>query len=122
MIHRGIFFSAILLLCLTFSAQADWLGCFKCPTDEDVDYNPRCVKAAIPPWPICLLNDLDGWVDKALDSADRCCGDDLSMCKCPKKDSPKFLHNIDLWCRDIEFCDDKHNSNIKPVDSLATVE
>lgn len=122
MIYRRIFFSLVLLYFLSVPAQGNWLTCFKCPTDEDGDYSPRCVKAAIPPWPICLMNDLDGWVDKALDSADRCCGDDKSMCKCPKKDSPKFLHDIDLWCKDIQFCDDQDNANIKSIDTLAAIE
>lgn len=103
--HRTIL-TVILFAYLVTSTHAQWLRCLKCPTDEDGDYNPKCVQAVVPPWPICLFRDLDGWVDKAIDSADRCCGHDTSLCRCPKKDTPEFERKMKLWCHDVDFCDD----------------
>eukprot|EP00978_Attheya_sp_CCMP212_P012800 scaffold31989_cov54-Attheya_sp.AAC.3 len=79
------------------------LKCFKCPTSED--YEPSCLKSSIPPWPICLLHGVDYWVHTAEDSATRCCAaDDLSECKCPKKDTPDFQNLIGDWCNGVSKC------------------
>jgi hypothetical protein len=51
-----------------------------------------------------LLKSSNEWVDKAIDSASRCCGDDLSECKCPKKDTEKFFDKIDEYCNGVATC------------------
>ena len=77
---------------------------FQCPTDDS--YLPSCAENVIPPWPICKSKSFDEWVEKARDCASRCCGGDLSECKCPKKDTDKFLDRIDEWCDGVYSCDD----------------
>jgi hypothetical protein len=84
--------------------ESKWLGCFSCPTSDD--YSAECVENITPPWPICLLHTTDEWVDKAMDSASRCCGDDLTKCKCPKKDTQKFLDGIGDYCDGVATCAD----------------
>jgi len=98
---------SLVFLAFLGSVESKWLGCFSCPTSDD--YSAECVENITPPWPICLLHTTDFWVDKAMDSATRCCGDDLSECKCPKKDTRKFLDRIDDYCDGVATCaeDDK---------------
>ena len=75
---------------------------FKCPKSDA--YDPACLRSAIPPWPICLFHSVDDFVDHAQDSATRCCGDDISACRCPKKNTDKFLNDIGEWCRGVASC------------------
>uniref|UniRef100_A0A7S1VJ52 Uncharacterized protein n=1 Tax=Grammatophora oceanica TaxID=210454 RepID=A0A7S1VJ52_9STRA len=77
--------------------------CFHCPKDDS--YPTTCTRSAIPPWPICLIKDVKGFVAKSQDGATRCCKTDLSECKCPKKDTDKFKDEIESWCADIATCD-----------------
>lgn len=98
--HFTKFSFLVILILLSNLVYSTWfgLGCFKCPTSDE--YEPGCLDAAIPPWPICLLKDADGWVDKAIDAADRCCGEDTSECRCPSTDSPKFQD----YCDGVDLC------------------
>jgi|EP01083_Nonionella_stella_P088805 hypothetical protein len=75
---------------------------FECPTDDSID--PACLDSAIPPWPICKFGTVDDFVSKAKDGATRCCGDDISECKCPKKDTDAFLDKITSWCDGVSKC------------------
>lgn len=75
---------------------------FECPTDDS--YPQSCLDSAIPPWPICKFHTAESWVDSAKDSATRCCGDDISECKCPKKDTQRFQDRIDEWCDAVLTC------------------
>ena len=88
--------------------RAGW-ECFECPKDHDNKYSEECLDNAIPPWPICLFHDVDYFVDKSMDGATRCCGDDTSACRCPKKDTPSFLERIDEWCEGIATCSKNDN-------------
>jgi hypothetical protein len=73
-----------------------------CPTDDSFD--PKCLESVMPPYPICTKLPASEWVKKGIDGASRCCGDDLSECKCPVKDSEKFLNKIGAHCEGIETC------------------
>ncbi len=86
-----------------FYSEAD-CPFFECPTDES--YPKTCLDNVIPPWPICKFGTVEKFVAKAKDGATRCCGDDLSACKCPKKDTDKFLDEIGPWCDGVSTCDD----------------
>lgn len=89
-----------LLIIASVSPIESW-----CPTSED--YSQTCLDAITPPWPICMLYSAEYWVSSAIDSATRCCGDDLSECNCPKKDSPDFLAKIGAYCDGVATCDDQ---------------
>lgn len=96
-----------------------WLSCFHCPTSDD--YDPACVDAIMPPWPICLFHSVDYWVENAIDSESRCCGDDISECKCPHKDTAKFKERIEAYCEGVQKCKSSRelfHSNANPFDSL----
>jgi len=73
-----------------------------CPKDDSLD--PKCLENIIPPWPICLFHDVDYFLSKSLDGSSRCCGDDISECKCPKKDTDKFKSKIGEWCAGVATC------------------
>eukprot|EP00980_Cylindrotheca_fusiformis_P024344 scaffold11783_cov120-Cylindrotheca_fusiformis.AAC.4 len=93
----------VLLVFVGFGAnQAGILDCFKCPTSDN--YSDECLQHVLPPWPICLANNAEYFVEKAKGSAPRCCTGDLSECHCPKKDSPKFLNRIDDYCSRVQKC------------------
>jgi hypothetical protein len=77
-------------------------SCFSCPRSDD--YSPECLDAITPPWPICLRHSSEEWVNIAIDSIPRCCGDDLTNCKCPMKDSQYFLNRIDDYCDGADIC------------------
>lgn len=80
---------------------------FHCPTSSS--YPQSCLSNIIPPWPICLTKNVTEWYNVSKDSSTRCCKDngDLSECKCPHKDSAKFLDKIGDWCEGVKTCDDK---------------
>ena len=84
-------------------------SCLQCPTTDD--YSEECLIYALPPWPICLFHDANYFVAKSIDGASRCCQDDLTECRCPKKDSPKFLDQIGGWCKGVQACK-KNNAEI----------
>ena len=92
----------LVLLLLPYTEAEGWLSCFKCPTD--VSYDTKCLKSAIPPWPVWLFHDAKYWVDSALDGATRCCADNSIDCRCPKKDTKRFKENIVAWCVDVAGC------------------
>ena len=75
---------------------------FHCPKDDS--YDPACLRSALPPWPICLFHSVDDFVEHAKDSATRCCGDDTTDCRCPKKASTKFQNHIAEWCIGVASC------------------
>jgi hypothetical protein len=93
---RSIFLSVLVIL-LASSVQAGF-----CPTDDK--YTAECLKSSIPPWPICLFHDAEYFVTQAKDGATRCCGDDITECKCPKKDTEKFQGAIGDWCDGVKTC------------------
>ena len=99
------FLLSLLIIATISPIESKWLSCFNCPTSDA--YGPQCLDSVTPPWPICLLHSVDYWVDSAIDSATRCCGDDLSECNCPKKDSPDFLAKIGAYCDGVATCDDQ---------------
>mmetsp|Transcript_4651 Transcript_4651/g.6049 ORF Transcript_4651/g.6049 Transcript_4651/m.6049 type:complete len:144 (-) Transcript_4651:251-682(-) len=102
-----VLFISVLFL-WTSSSSDSKIGCpFHCPRDDS--YPPSCLDNVIPPWPICLFKSVDEWVEKAQDGASRCCGYDLSECKCPKKDTDQFLDKIDAWCDGVDTCGDEKN-------------
>mmetsp|Transcript_11981 Transcript_11981/g.19864 ORF Transcript_11981/g.19864 Transcript_11981/m.19864 type:complete len:135 (-) Transcript_11981:133-537(-) len=99
----AILASAILFAAFSVDAEGFSFKCpFKCPTDDS--YDPACLRSVIPPWPICLFKNVDDFVDHAQDSAIRCCGDDTSDCRCPKKDTDKFQDSIGEWCKGVASC------------------
>lgn len=80
----------------------------ECPHDTDNKYDPQCLQAAIPPFPICQHKTVDEWVQHAINAQDRCCPkspqDKLEECKCPQKRSQHFLNKIDSHCTGVEIC------------------
>ena len=92
--------SAILLLLIASGAEA--LGCPRkwlrklCPNDENI--SDECLDHILPPFPICLKKSAAAWVDQARDAGKRCCGEDMSKCQCPKKDTPAFQEKIVAYC------------------------
>jgi hypothetical protein len=74
----------------------------RCPTDDT--YAQKCLESAMPPYPICTKQTVDEWVDKALVGYDRCCGEQMGRCKCPRKDTPRFASKIGDWCAGVETC------------------
>ena len=89
----------------TTSLVSTFTSCpfFECPTDDS--YLESCLDSVIPPWPICKFHTVEDWVASAKDSSSRCCGDDMSMCKCPKKDTQAFLDKIGEWCDGVATCE-----------------
>ena len=57
------------------------------------------------------------WVEKAVDSATRCCKDDgeLSECMCPVKDTDKFMDNIGNYCDAVDICQADEQSIHTPI-------
>ncbi|CAB9502378.1 expressed unknown protein [Seminavis robusta] len=109
--------SALLLLAASASAEGFCFKClFECPKDDA--YGPACIRSVMPPWPICKFRNVDDFVEHAKDGATRCCGDDLSACRCPKKDSPKFLERIDDWCKGVASCGCREGDEDCPGDNL----
>ena len=86
------------------SSSSSGAGCHKgCPTDKK--YDPKCLEAAMPPYPICSKLSADEWVRKAIDGSSRCCGgDDISNCRCPVKTSDRFRNRIGGHCEGVEIC------------------
>uniref|UniRef100_A0A6V2FJ27 Uncharacterized protein n=1 Tax=Ditylum brightwellii TaxID=49249 RepID=A0A6V2FJ27_9STRA len=102
--RQGLLRSALLLTILGGFGVYLKSSCMKCPTDDS--YSPECLKSVIPPWPICLFHDVPTFVEHSEDAATRCCKEDgdLSECKCPHKDSEKFIDHIDEWCEGVAAC------------------
>ena len=74
----------------------------RCPTDGA--YPTSCLQNVMPPYPICTYNTAAKWVQKATAGHAHCCGQDLSTCSCPQKNSDKFQSKIDSWCAAVETC------------------
>ncbi len=85
-------------------SQDDWWK--YCPQPEaNSKYSEECYKATTPPPFVCKNMKPDEWVEAALDSYPRCCGDDLSACKCPVKNFwPPFKARIGDYCAKVEIC------------------
>ena len=88
----------------------------ECPRDDA--YSDKCLKSAIPPYPICLNRSVKQWVEKAISDHDDCCGDDPNVCKCPKKETVEFQNKIADWCAGVETCAAINTKLFKSVDSL----
>jgi hypothetical protein len=73
-----------------------------CPKDDQ--YAAKCLESVMPPYPICTKKTVDEWVVKAWQGHDDCCGDDMTMCKCPQKNSAKFAGKLGDWCAGVETC------------------
>ncbi len=71
-----------------------------CPTDDSIP--AACLAAVTPPFPVCLGATAVEWVAKAVDSSTRCCGDDISRCRCPVKDGERFREMIGAYCDAVE--------------------
>eukprot|EP01083_Nonionella_stella_P215641 775965_1 len=86
-----------------------------CPTDPNI--SQACLDAVLPPPMVCAFSPgktAQDYVDHAKDSATRCCGDDISACKCPVAGEAPFQAKIGDYCKAVaEDCD-------KPVED-ATV-
>lgn len=97
----------IVLVAAVSISNADAWGGGECPKpDKDnAKYSEACYEATQPPYFVCKNMKPDEWVEKALDSYPRCCGDDLSECKCPVKDYWFFKNKIDSYCAKVEECD-----------------
>ena len=94
----------VTVLLLKAVEAKSWLSCFHCPTSED--YSFECRHGVIPRWPLCLMYTVDDWVDMAIDSSTRCCGDDRTDCKCPKKDTWRFKKRIGDYCEAAKQCEE----------------
>ena len=94
-----VILSAFALLLLTSSSKCPFFECLK-----DDSYEKACLDSVIPPWPICKFKSLKDWVEKAKNGATRCCGNDLSECKCPHKDTDIFKEKIGPWCDAVNKC------------------
>lgn len=58
---------------------------------------------------MCLFHDVDFFVRAAQDGATRCCdgdaaADDMSECRCPKKETEDFKAKIGEWCEGVAAC------------------
>mmetsp|Transcript_2817 Transcript_2817/g.5093 ORF Transcript_2817/g.5093 Transcript_2817/m.5093 type:complete len:148 (+) Transcript_2817:98-541(+) len=85
-------------------SNEDWYK--DCPQSETNKYSEECYKATCPPPFVCDKMTPDEWVEKALESYPRCCGDDLTECKCPVKDVwPPFKAKIGDYCAKVEICE-----------------
>ena len=77
-----------------------------CPTSDK--YSEACLQASIPPYPICLSKTVEEYVEQAIQGYNDCCivsEDDMSTsCKCPQKNSQKFINKISDWCARAETC------------------
>lgn len=114
MARSTLSFLATLLIAVVLtgrhSAQAKLFSVpksLKCPYDDTLPI--ECIKNIIPPWPICLFHDIDYFRRVALDGATRCCDGesaaaDMSECRCPKKDTTKFVDSIGAWCKGVASC------------------
>ena len=102
--------------CIT---RPHWGGCWECPTDDS--YSEECIDGVMPPYPICCSEKrtVQDWVEKAVDSATRCCKDDgeLSECMCPIKDTDKFMDNIGNYCDAVDICQADEQSIHTPIPS-----
>eukprot|EP00584_Thalassiosira_punctigera_P015332 CAMPEP_0172570106 /NCGR_PEP_ID=MMETSP1067-20121228/126209_1 /TAXON_ID=265564 ORGANISM="Thalassiosira punctigera, Strain Tpunct2005C2" /NCGR_SAMPLE_ID=MMETSP1067 /ASSEMBLY_ACC=CAM_ASM_000444 /LENGTH=97 /DNA_ID=CAMNT_0013362115 /DNA_START=69 /DNA_END=359 /DNA_ORIENTATION=- len=86
----ALFFSGL----VAGTTHTDWehIDRDECPTDAS--FTQACWEAVTPPFPICEAKTTAEWVTHALDSSTRCCGEDISECKCPVKDGAKFREKI----------------------------
>ena len=65
----------------------------------------------------------------AIDGSTRCCDGeaaaaDMSECRCPKKDTAKFLDAIGDWCKGVASCptDDGAGADLVEVDATIAAE
>jgi hypothetical protein len=73
-----------------------------CPKDNQ--YTAKCLQSVMPPYPICTKKTVDEWVAKAWQGHDDCCGEDMTTCKCPQKNSATFAGKLGDWCAGVETC------------------
>jgi hypothetical protein len=92
-------------------------GSWSCPSPDDFiasnpEYTSNCVESSIPPYPLCLFHDVEYFVNSAIASASRCCGNmndaDYEQCKCPLKSQLWWQEKIIGWCEDILECPDSN--------------
>ena len=77
-----------------------------CPED---DRFPVGCEMLMPPYPKCLEGDFVDWVHAAMiEGGPDCCGEDLTACKCPIKDSALFESAIADGCEEIQICADAY--------------
>ena len=95
----------VVLVAAVSISNADAWGWGECPKPDEYKYSEACYEATQPPYFVCKDMKPDEWVEKALDSYPRCCGDDLSECKCPVKDYWFFKNKIGSYCAKVEECD-----------------
>ena len=113
----ALLISTLALLAPAATAEGFCFWClFQCPTDDS--YGSACLRSVIPPWPICKFRTIPDFIEHAKESATRCCGDDLSDCKCPKKDTDKFMQDIGPWCQGVASCP----SGDEPTEVVAEAE
>lgn len=99
------FFLTFLVILVATLSKADAWGWGECPQPgADAQYSDECYKATEPPYFVCKNMTPDEWVEKALESYPRCCGEDLSECKCPVKDYWFFKNKIDGYCAKVNIC------------------
>ena len=96
----------LFVFAISTEAEAAFWSAAPCPEPEaDAKYSQECYKATEPPSFVCKNMKPDEWVEKALESYPRCCGDDLSECRCPVKNVyPYFQAKIDDYCAKVELC------------------
>ena len=94
---------AAVVVSATEETDIHWGHCteFDCPSDPAFG---ECQNKLQPPFPICCKKTVAEWIESAKDSATRCCGGDLTDCKCPVKDKPKFLNKIPDYCSAVAAC------------------
>ena len=94
---------AAVVVSATEETDIHWGHCseFDCPSDPAFG---ECQNKLQPPFPICCKKTVAEWIKSAKDSATRCCGGDLTDCKCPVKDKPKFLNKIPDYCSAVAAC------------------
>ena len=82
--------------------SGDWTSNENCASDPV--FSDECMRAVRPPYPVCEFKTPAEWVAKAQESVGRCCGDDLSECRCPKKESERFQAKIEGHCAGVAAC------------------
>mmetsp|Transcript_31121 Transcript_31121/g.45796 ORF Transcript_31121/g.45796 Transcript_31121/m.45796 type:complete len:127 (-) Transcript_31121:62-442(-) len=87
----------------TISGADAWGDCPQAP--ENSKYSEACYKATEPPYFVCINMEPDEWVEKALATYPRCCGEDLTQCTCPVKDYWFFKNKIADYCAKVEVCE-----------------
>ena len=91
-----------------------------CPTDDR--YGTECLESAVPPYPIFFQKTAAEWVEKAFQGHVDCCGEDLSTCQCPQKNSDQFASKIGDWCAGVlvETCSEENEVVVEEISAITT--